>query len=230
MVKILSIGSHPDDVDAGMGGSIIKFVNAGHEVHIVDLTNGEPTPFGDPETRKIESGKASEILRVHSRNILDLPNRYLFDSVDARKKVAQVIRKLRPDVLFLPYWEDAHPDHLQATQICEAARFYAKLTKTDMLYEPWYPKNVFYYCWSHLNVHISPAFIIDISEEYENKISAIKAYQSQFMYSEEQWKRVENKAESICRYFGSLIGVQYGEPFASREKIGLVDIRDIVKG
>ena len=228
MAKILSIGTHPDDVDAGMGGSIIKFVSAGHEVHILDLTNGEPTPFGDPETRKKEWGKASKILNIHSRIVLDLPNRYLFDTVDARMKVAQVIRKIRPDVLFLPYWEDAHPDHIQATQICEAARFYAKLTKTDMLHEPWYPKHIFYYYWSNLKVHISPAFIIDISKEYENKILAVKAYQSQFMYSEEQWKSVENKAESICRYFGSLIGVQYGEPFASRENIGLVDIRDIV--
>lgn len=228
MAKILSIGSHPDDVDAGMGGSIIKFVSVGHEVHILDLTNGEPTPFGDPETRKKECSKASKILNVHSRSELDLPNRYLFDSVEARKKVAQVIRKIRPDVLFLPYWEDAHPDHIQAAQICEAARFYAKLTKTDMLHDPWYPKKIFYYFWSHLNVNISPAFIIDISKEYENKILAVKAYQSQFMYNDEQWKRVENKAESICKYFGSLIGAKYGEPFASRETIGLVDIRDMV--
>lgn len=228
MTKILTIGTHPDDVDAGMGGSIIKFSKTGHEVHIVDLTNGEPTPYGSPEKRKTEWEKASTILKCQSRTVLDLPNRYLFDSVDARKKVAEEIRRIKPDILFIPYWEDAHPDHIQATQISEAARFYAKLTKTDMKYEAWYPKHVFYYLWSHLNVHISPAFIIDISAEFDEKINATKAFQSQYMYSDEQWKRVEYKIHSICRYFGSLIGVQYGEPFASREKLGLNDIGDIV--
>ena len=228
MAKILSIGTHPDDVDLGMGGSLLKFVNLGHEVHILDLTNGEPTPFGTTETREKEWNKASSILKIHSRTVLDLPNRYLFDNVVARKKTAQIIRKLQPDTLFIPYWEDAHPDHIQATLICEAARFYAKLTKTDMLYEPWFPKHVFYYLWSHLNVHISPSFIIDISEEFDEKINAVKAYQSQFRYSDEQWNRVENKIYSLCKYFGSLIGVKYGEPFVSREKIGLADIRDII--
>ena len=227
-LRILSMGSHPDDVDAGMGGSIIKLVNLGYEVHILDLTNGEPTPFGDPDTRKKEWEKAATILNVKSRTVLDLPNRYLFDTIEARKKVAEVIRKIRPQILFIPYWEDAHPDHIQAVQICEAARFYAKLTKTDMLYEPWYPKHIFYYHWSHLNLHIQPAFILNISEEYDDKVMAVKSFQSQFRYSKEQWQRVENRMESICRYFGSLIGVKYGEPFAKREKIGLSDIRDII--
>ena len=228
MKKILSIGPHPDDVDAGMGASIVKFVNDGHEVHILDLTNGEPTPYGNPEIREKEWGKASSILNVKSRVILDLPNRYLFDTIDARKKVAQVIRKLRPDIIFVPFWEDAHPDHIQAVQICEAARFYAKLTKTDMLYEPWYAKHIFYYFWSHLSFHLSPAFVIDVSAEYEKKLLAVRSYQSQFMYNQEQWKRVENKIHSLSKYFGSLIGVEYGEPFASKEMIGLSNIRDII--
>lgn len=225
---ILCIGPHPDDIEAGMGGSVIKFIKAGHEVHILDLTNGEPTPFGSPEIREKEWQQASSILNICSRTILDLPNRYLFDNIEARKKVAEVIRKLRPNIIFLPYWEDAHPDHLQATQIGEAARFYAKLTKTDMLYEPWYPDHVFYYLWSHLKIHIEPAFIVDISNEFKEKLEAVKAYRSQFRYSKEQWLRVKNRVYSLGQYFGSLIGAYYGEPFASREKIGLLDIRDMV--
>ncbi len=228
MTKILTIGPHPDDIDAGMGGAILKLSNAGHEIHAVDLTNGEPTPYGSPEIRQNEWEASSKILKLRSRRVLDLPNRYLFDTVQARKKTASVIRELRPEILFVPYWEDAHPDHIQATQIAEAARFYSKLTKSDMPHEPWHPKHVFYYLWSHLNVHISPAFIIDISNEFDDKLAAVYEFQSQFRYNDEQWKRTENKIISICQYFGSLINVKYGEPFASREQIGLGDIRDIV--
>jgi N-acetylglucosamine malate deacetylase 1 len=225
---ILAIGPHPDDVEGGMGGSIIKFLKFGHEVHIVDLTNGEPTPHGTVETRHEECKKATDLLGLTSRATLDLPNRYLFDNIEARKKVAEVIRKVRPDILFLPYWEDAHPDHIQTTQIGEAARFYAKLTKTNMAGEPWYPRRIFYYLWSHLKVHIYPAFIIDISDEYEKKIEVVKSYESQFAFNAERWNSVNRSVHTCAQYYGSLIGTKYGEPFASREKLGLRDIRDLL--
>ncbi len=165
---------------------------------------------------------------MSERTTLDLPNRYLFDNVESRNKVAQVIRKVRPDILFLPYWEDAHPDHLQATRIGEAARFYAKLSKTDLIGEPWYTGRIFYYLWSHQKVNLSPDFIIDISDEFEKKVEAVKTYKSQFVYNEERWKDVSRTLHSYGQYFGLLIGTQYGEPFVSREKLGLSDIRGIL--
>jgi bacillithiol biosynthesis deacetylase BshB1 len=225
---ILAISPHPDDVEGGMGGSIIKFLKLGHEVHIVDLTNGEPTPHGTIETRRKECKKATDLLGLISRTTLNFPNRYLFDNVETREKVAEVIRKVRPDILFLPYWEDAHPDHIQTTQIGEAARFYAKLTKTDMAGEPWYPKRIFYYLWSHLRVHLSPAFIIDISDEFEKKVEVVKSYESQFAFNEEKWKHVNGSLHAYGQYYGALIGTPYGEPFASREKLGLRDIRELI--
>ena len=227
-ITMLAVSPHPDDVEAGMGGSIIKFLKLGHEVHIVDLTSGEPTPHGTSELRCEECKKATSLLGVSERTTLELPNRYLFDNVESRNKVAEIIRKVRPDILFLPYWEDAHPDHLQAMRIGEAARFYAKLTKTDLEGEPWYPGRVFYYLWSHLKVHLSPAFIIDISDEFEKKVEVVKTYKSQFVYSEERWKDVNRTLYSYGQYFGLLIGTQYGEPFVSREKLGLRDIRDVI--
>lgn len=227
-ITILAIGPHPDDVEGGMGGSIIKFLKLGHEVHIVDLTNGEPTPHGTPEIRSEECKEATALLGVTGRITLDLPNRYLFDNVESRNKVAEVIRRVRPDIMFLPYWEDAHPDHIQATQIGEAARFYAKLTKTDLTGEPWYPGRILYYLWSHQRVHMEPAFIIDISDEFESKVEVVKSYKSQFAYNEERWNDVNRTVHSYGQYYGSLIGTQYGEPFASREKLGLRDIRDLL--
>ncbi len=228
IITILTVSPHPDDVEAGMGGSIIKFLSLGHNVHIVDLTNGEPTPHGTPEIRRAECEKATALLGVSDRTNLDLPNRYLFDSIESRNKLAEVIRRVRPHIMFLPYWEDAHPDHIQATKIGEAARFYAKLTKTDMAGAPWYPKRIIYYLWSHQKVHFSPAFIIDISDEFEKKVEAVKSYESQFAFNEEKWKDVNGKLHAYGRYYGELIGVQYGEPFASREMIGLKDIGDLV--
>ncbi len=227
-ITVLAVSPHPDDVEAGMGGSILKFLKLGHEVHIVDLTNGEPTPHGTPEIRSDECSKASALLGVSNRTNLDLPNRYLFDNKESRNKLAEVIRRVRPQIMFLPYWEDAHPDHIQATQIGEAARFYAKLTKTDLAGDPWYPGRIIYYLWSHQRVHISPAFIMDISDEFERKVEAVRSYNSQYAYNEERWMSVKRTMLSYGQYFGSLIGVRYGEPFASREKIGLRDISDLI--
>lgn len=227
-MTILAVGPHPDDVEGGMGGSILKFLKLGHKVHVVDLTNGEPTPHGTTEIRREECEKATSLLGLTSRTTLDFPNRYLFDNVETRGKVAEVIRKVRPDILFLPYWEDAHPDHIQTTMIGEAARFYAKLTKTDMAGGPWYPRRIFYYLWSHQKVHFSPAFVIDISEEFEKKVEVVKSYKSQFAYDEERWRQINGSLQASGQYYGGLIGTKYGEPFASREKIGLRDIGALI--
>lgn len=228
MTKILAIAPHPDDVESGMGGTILKMIKLGHEVHILDITDGEPTPHGSPEIRRKEANEAAKLLGVASRTILDLPNRFLFDNVESRQKVAEVIRKIRPEIMFLPYWEDAHPDHIQCTLIGEAARFYAKVTSLVIEGEPCYPSRIFYYLCMHLRTHIDPAFIIDISDDHEKKMEIVKTYRSQFSYNEERWNYVSSFITSYERYFGELIRTQFGEPFISREKIGLKDIRDLV--
>lgn len=228
MTTILAIGPHPDDVEIGMGGSILKFVSLGYEVHILDLTNGEPTPHGNPAIRKEEWERATSLLGIKSRTVLDLPNRFLMDTIEARKKVAAEIRKIRPQIVFLPYWEDAHPDHIQATQIGEAARFYAKLTKTDIPGNPCHPAHVFYYVCYHLNVHVVPSFIMDISEEFEKKMQVARVYESQFAYDKARWEFISNTVGAVNHYYGNRIRCNYGEPFVSREQIGLKDLRDLV--
>lgn len=228
MTTILVIAPHPDDAEGGMGGSILKLVTLGYEVHMLDLTNGEPTPHGSPEIRQKEWELSAAMLGVKSRTVLDLPNRYLMDGIETRKKVATVIRKIRPQVLFLPYWIDAHPDHVQATQIGEAARFYAKLTKSDIPGEPCYPDHIFYYLCSHFRLHITPSFILDISREFEKKLQIAQAYQSQFAYDADRWKYISRSLIAKNQYYGNLIRAEYGEPFMSREQVGLKDIRDIL--
>jgi len=228
MPTILAIGPHPDDVEIGMGGSVLKFISLGYDVHILDLTNGEPTPHGSPEIRRQEWERATSLFGVKSRTVLDLPNRYLMDSIDARKKVAAVIRKINPQILFLPYWVDAHPDHIQTTQTAEAARFYAKLTKTDIPGEPCYPAHVFYYICYHLQLHVNPAFILDISSEFDNKLQVTMAYYSQFVYDNSRWEYISGLIKANNSYYGNLIHVRYGEPFISREPIGLKDLHCLI--
>ncbi len=228
MVDILVVGTHPDDIELGLGGAVARWVNGGHTVSMLDLTNGEPTPFGDPDTRAKEAAAAAKILGVKTRIILDLPNRELQDSVAARRKVAEVYRKLKPEFVFLQGEVDAHPDHIESSKIAWKARFDAKLTKTDMAHEPWFPKKMFRYLSSHLSYIFEPTFILDVSDTFEKKIDVVRAYKSQFADAgKEEW--MINKITTAGAYYGNLIGVKYGEPVALKEPLGLSDLRDIIR-
>ncbi|HMO13527.1 MAG TPA: bacillithiol biosynthesis deacetylase BshB1 [Pirellulaceae bacterium] len=218
----LVIAPHPDDAELGMGGSIVKMLQGGWNVGILDLTDGEPTPFGTRELRTAETAKASQHLGLRWRENLGLPNRSLQHTLEARAKLAEVIRRTQPNWLFAPFWEDAHPDHVAATELIEAARFWAKLTKTDMSGEPWHPQRIFHYYCIHLRQIAQPAFIVDISQEWPKKLAAIAAYESQFVTGRDHvspsfLERLEHEAS----FWGGRIGTKYGEPFASREPIGL---------
>lgn len=221
-MKVLAIGPHPDDVEIGVGGTILVLRSQGHEVVVCDLTNGEPTPVGTPERRAREAREAAEILGVE-RITLEMPNRYLMDTVEHRTALAAVIRRIRPDVLFVPYWVDAHPDHVAAAALCEAARFYAKLTKTSMPGEPFYPRRVLHFLTTHYRLHVPLSFIVDISAHIDTKMRAIGAYGSQFgpERGTESWR-------DWGRYYGQLIGRPYGEPFVSREVVGLAGLDQFV--
>lgn len=226
MLDVLCIGAHPDDVEIGMGATVAGMVRDGMHVGIVDLTNGEPTPYGTPERRAEESAAAAATLGVE-RVTLGLPNRYLFDSVEARKELAEVIREHRPRILFVPFAEDAHPDHIAASQIATAARFYAKLTKTEMAGEPHYPARVYRYMAVHMNLVREPAFVVDVSAHMETKLAALRCYESQFSENPANTSLLD-AMEQLGRFWGSRIGVAAGEPFFSAEPIGIDRIGALV--
>jgi bacillithiol biosynthesis deacetylase BshB1 len=218
-MRVLALGPHPDDVEIGMGGTVLALRDAGHEVVICDLTDGEPTPIGTPERRAREAAEAARLLGVR-RITLEMPNRYLADSVEHRNRVAEIIRAVRPELLFVPYWEDAHPDHRAAAALCEAARFYAKLTRTSIPGEPFYPRRVIHFLGSHYNLHLRPSFILDISPHMETKLRAVAAYGSQFGPERGNEAFFED-LRAWNRYYGVLIRTAYGEPFVLREEVGL---------
>lgn len=227
-MNILVIDAHPDDAELGLGGTIVKMVRAGYSVYILDLTNGEPTPFGTPEKRMEEAKRAAEILGVKKRITLPLPNRYLFDTKEARIMVAEIIREYEIDVIFTHQGEDSHPDHIAARKITDSARFYAKLTKTDMKGNPRYPSKIFYYLASHKRKVFVPSFVIDISEEFETKMEAVKCYESQFLINPERAKIFEY-VEAINKFYGSRIGAKYGEALFFEETLGIRDISFLFK-
>jgi bacillithiol biosynthesis deacetylase BshB1 len=228
-LDILVVSPHPDDAELGMAGAILKLKAEGQAVGVLDLTDGEPTPFGSPATRAKETAAATAILGLDWRENLGLPNRSLQPTLDARAKLAGVIRQTRPRWLFAPYWIDAHPDHTAATALVEAARFWAKLTKTDLPGEPHYPERIFYYYCVHLRLIPQPAFVLDISAYWDRKRAAIECYRSQFLEGRSPAApTLVDHLRDQAAALGRSIGVGYGEAFASREPIGLSSLSGLV--
>jgi bacillithiol biosynthesis deacetylase BshB1 len=224
MASILVIGPHPDDQELGMGGSIARLVSQGHRVHLVDMTNGEPTPLGSPQKRALESAAAAKILGVE-RTLVGLPNREVVHSIEARHKLAAVIRQFRADWLFVPFPLDAHPDHVAVTRIAEDARFDAKLSKSNIPGEPCYPKRIIYYYCTHLRMNFQPTFCLDVSAQIDTKIAAVKAYASQFV---ENNSPVVEMVRTLNGYFGGRIGTAYAEPFFTHEALGFAGLDQLV--
>lgn len=224
-MNAMVISPHPDDAELGMGGSIARLVQAGHAVTIVDVTDGEPTPFGDRQTRAHETAAANAILGNPARVNLDLPNRWLEPTIPNRIRLAEAIRTHQPELLFVPYPRDAHPDHMAVNLLAQHARFTAKYTKTDMAGQPHWPRRLVYYYCTHLMISISPTFVLDISEQIDAKMSAIACYQSQFYAGRgDQAGRVPELVKTSCRHFGLRAGVQYAEPFYMEEVLGLTTL------
>jgi N-acetylglucosamine malate deacetylase 1 len=215
MLDALVIAPHPDDAELGMGGTILRLLAQGWTVGILDLTSGEPTPLGSPQRRAAETAAANAALGGPWRQNLGLPNRSLEPTLAHRRALAAVFRTVRPRVLFAPYGEDAHPDHTAATKLVEDARFWSKLSKTDIPGAPFHPARILYYFSVHLRIVERPSLLLDISEQLDAKVAALRCYRSQL---------TEELIASVCdrtRFWGHCAGVRHAEPFASREPIAL---------
>lgn len=236
MANVLVVGPHPDDQELGMGGTIAKLAEQGHDVLLLDVTNGEPTPYGDPETRAKEAAAAAAVLSPTNgkpvrRKLLGLPNREVMHTIENRHLMAGAIRAHETDIIFTPYFEDAHPDHRAVTRLVEDARFDAKLTKVEMPGTegkgPCYPKWLFYYYATHLRWVADPNFLVDISGYVERKRDSIVAYHTQFVLPEKN-RGIVDWVDASATYFGSRIGTKAAEPFYTKEPIGLGSLDSLV--
>ena len=228
-MNITVLGPHPDDQELAMGGTIALLVAGGHNVTLIDATTGEPTPFGSEETRVKEASAAAKVLGV-KRISGGLKNREVTHNVESRHKIAALYRQLRPDILFLPYPHDAHPDHVALTRIGEDARFDGKLTKSTIPGEPYYCRRIIYYFCTHLRINFPATFCVDITPFWQKKIDAVNCYQSQFYTgrSGADHGAVVNYVTTIGQYFGGTIGRAYAEPFYTIEMPGLTTLDGLV--
>ena len=236
-LDVIAVGAHPDDVEIACGGTLAKLARQGYRVGIIDLTDGEPTPGSPgPEVRLLEAVSAARILGVSIRETLSLPNRRLFDSFESRVALATLFRKYRPSVVLgiLDKTPLASPDHWQAMQITDAAVFYSRLSKWDEHFAGWPPHVIRKQVWYPLGLrqlardeHGGSGFVVDISEMLELKLSAIRAYKTQFPPEKESVFRL---VESQNRLFGESAGFEAGEYFVSASTLGVQDLVKTVLG
>ena len=233
-LDVIAVGAHPDDVEIACGGTLARLAEQGYRVGIVDLTDGEPTPGSPgPEVRLAEAQAAAETLGVEHRVTLDLPNRKLFDSFEARVKLAIQFRKFRPR-LVLGLGEKtplASPDHWQAMQITDAAVFYSRLTKWDDDFENLPPHTVaaqMYYTLSfYSNEPLAGAghVVMDISRTLTKKLDSVRCYKTQFPPEKQH---IFPRVEAIARQLGQTAGFVAGEMFVSPRHLGTHDLMKTV--
>lgn len=229
-LDLIAVGAHPDDVEIACGGTLAGLARKGYKVGIVDLTDGEPTPgSAGPDVRMNEAQRAAEILGVSVRVNLNLPNRRLFDSFDARVALAKEFRRYRPKVVigFGGKTVMASPDHFQAMQITDAAVFYSRLTKWDEHFDGLPVHTIsnqlsFPIALHGLDLPEASGYIVaDISATLATKLESIRAYQTQFPPHK---ARVFAAVEAMNRYHGLTAGFEAGELFLSYRSIGVEDL------
>ncbi len=227
MIDVLAIAAHPDDVEQTCGGTLLKMAETGYKTGIIDLTAGDMGTRGTPEQRVAESEVAAGILRVTHRENLHFPDARLENSMAGRMTLAYKIRVLRPRTVILPYWTGRHPDHYRASEIGYEACFLAGLRKIDQYTEPHRPYKIIY---SSVYANVTPSFVVDVTRQFDRRMDSLLAYRSQYGAVEEGSDLFPDEAEirdrlaSTARFYGNLIGVKYGEPYAVKETMRVDDI------
>jgi bacillithiol biosynthesis deacetylase BshB1 len=219
-VDVMAFGAHPDDVELGCGGTLIKLTDAGLSVVVVDLVEGELATRGTIETRREEASAAAKILGVMARENLALEDGHIRASKTAKQHVVEVIRRYRPRMLLIPYHQDRHPDHCHASELVYEGAFLAGLARYETSQERHRPAQVAYYMGWY---EFEPTFVVDITEQFDRKMAAVYAFSTQFKpddkgYEQTRLTSPQHQKMLVHRmgYYGSLIGKDYGEGFLIR--------------
>ncbi|MGC1536730.1 MAG: bacillithiol biosynthesis deacetylase BshB1 [Candidatus Sulfotelmatobacter sp.] len=242
-LDILAIAAHRDDVEQTCGGTLFKMAQRGQRTGILDLTQGEMGTRGTAEDRAREAAHAAKILGVAWRRALDIPDGRVENTWENRLKVASVIRETRPRIVILPYWKGRHPDHYTCSVLGYEACFLAGLAKLVLSSqfsvlgevssggsknEPLASHRPFKIIYATLYYDVRPTFVVDISQQFEQKYVSILAYKSQFSAQEAgkdlfpAHNEIRARVDAMARYYGMLGGVTHAEPFLQKE-VGLVE-------
>jgi bacillithiol biosynthesis deacetylase BshB1 len=238
-LDILALAAHRDDVEQTCGGTLLKMAQRGYRTGILDLTQGEMGTRGTAEERAREASDAARILCVAWRKSLDIADGRVENTWENRLKVARVLRETQPGVLILPYWKGRHPDHYTASILGYEACFLAGLAKLETpnaseqdgrrdagaRLAPHRPFKIIY---ASLYYDVRPTFVVDITDQFEDRFRSLMAYKSQFTDQQAgsgifpAEAEIRSRIEAMARFYGMLGGVTYAEPFVQKE-VGLVD-------
>lgn len=228
-IDVLAIFAHPDDMELSVGGTLLKMKSLGYRTATLDVTQGEMGTRGTMEGRAVEAEKAARILQLDARENLELPDGHVWVTEETRTKLVRALRRLQPKVILTHQFDDPHPDHNHIAPLVRESARLASMQKYDhdfgqkRIDVPMIAHTVF-------SCRVVPSFIVDVSEFLERKMEAIRAHVSQFHNpnSKDLETRLSEKGfldqlENRSRYFGSLIGVEAGEPFYVREMLNVED-------
>jgi len=236
-IDVLVVAAHPDDAELSVGGTLAKLSHLGYSTGVLDLTRGELSSAGDLKTRGEETMQASQLLGLSLRENLELPDGWLnpysaSDATSASKdsqivKVVAALRRIRPELLLVPYWEDRHPDHSAASHLLSRAIFLAGVTKFPggHVEEKFTPRQTAYYPLRH---QFKPSFIVDTSGFFDKKTAAVNAFQSQLMRTPHLSTLLNSpltmsSIDARDSFYGAMIGTSHGEPFLILNSVGLAD-------
>jgi bacillithiol biosynthesis deacetylase BshB1 len=227
-IDILAIAAHRDDVEQTCGGTLLAMNARGWRTGILDLTQGESGTRGTAADREREANDAARILKVAQREALDLPDGNVQNTYENRLKIAGVLRRLRPRVVILPYWQGRHPDHYTTATLGYEACFVSGLAKVETPGEQNPPHRPFKIFYASLYADVRPTFVVDITPYVEERLQSLLAYRSQYASQVEGGKlfvpeeEIRDRTMAEARHYGLLAGVRYGEPFVQKE-VGLVE-------
>jgi len=229
-VDVLAIAAHRDDVEQTCGGTLLVQQALGWRTGILDLTRGEAGTRGSAAERAAEAEAAARILKVAHREALDLPDGNVENTLANRLKIAAVLRRLRPRVVILPYWQGRHPDHYTSATLGYEACFAAGLSKLDIDPAHGKPHRPYKILYASLYADVRPTFVVDITPHIETRLQSLLAYRSQYgaqdtgatLFVPES--DIRERMFATARHYGLLAGIRYAEPFVQKEVASIVDL------
>ena len=237
-IDVLAFGVHPDDVELSCAGVLLVEKKNGKTTGIIDITEGELGTRGTAETRKEEAAAAAKILEIDVRENLQLADGFFINDEAHQRKIIAAIRKYRPEIILCNAPEDRHPDHGRSARLVADAAFLSGLVKIETtddgkIQEPWKPAYVLQYIQDRF---LQPNFVIDVTEVFEQKLEAIKAYATQFhnpgIDGPQTYISTPDFLDSIIyrsKMLGKMIGVKHAEGFISEKMIGFKSLDVLIK-
>ena len=237
-LDVLAFAAHPDDTELSCAGTLAAHVKQGYKVGVVDFTRGEMGTRGTAEIREVEAGESAKVLGLSVRDNLGFEDAFFVNDKYHQLEVAKAMRKYRPEIVLANAVTDRHPDHGKAAKLVVDAYFLAGLSKIELtdeegnILEPWRPKSVYHYIQS---VYIKPDFVVDVSEHWETKMEAVRAFKSQFfdpnstepetyISSPEFMKLLEARGKDL----GHSVGAAYGEGFTINRHLGVKNLFNLL--